>query len=129
MHEDNFSIKYTVLSILGNEGVATDNDFFLSKLSESSGYEAYYVMIYYEPFLQRMNDFYVIQKGVDELKKIALDEENFWMSYSAQTILTGLVTTYETNMETADEFTKKQYQLSIDYINKIIDEINAGADY
>ena len=129
MHEDNFSIKYTVLSILGNEGVATDNDFFLSKLSESSGYEAYYVMIYYEPFLQRMNDFYVIQKGVDELKKIALDEENFWMSYSAQTILTGLVTTYETNMETADEFTKKQYQLSIDYINKIIEEINAGADY
>ncbi len=123
--ENNYNLSYTVLNILGKDGDAIDNDFFIRRFQETSGFESYFVMINYEPFLKRMNDSYIIIKGVDELKEIAKDEENFWMSFTALGIISGLLPTYQEALanETNPQI-QKSLQASIDHINVVLTELN-----
>ena len=118
-NEDNYSLNYTVLNILGSNGDAIDNDYFLQKFEEASGYDSYFVMINYEPYLQRQTDSYIIIKGIDALKEIATDENNFWMSFTASGIISGLKGTYETALQNeTNPQIQKSLQAAIDHINK-----------
>ncbi|MFI5172975.1 MAG: M1 family aminopeptidase, partial [Chitinophagales bacterium] len=126
---DNYNLSYTVMNIIGHEGSAIDNDYFIHQFEESSGFESYFVMINYEPFLQRMNDSYIIIKGVDELKKIATDKENFWMSFTAMGIISGLIPIYEEALANeTDPQIKKSLQASIDHINEVLAELNSAVE-
>lgn len=126
---NNDNLEGTVMNIIGNEGDAVDNDYFISKFQTATGFDAYFVMLYYEPFLQRMTDSYVINKGVDELKKIAMDEGgNFWMSFTATSILTGLQATYQNALDAeTDPQIQRSLYAAIDYLNKAVEEINSAA--
>lgn len=127
--EDNFNISYAVMSILGESGDATDNGYFIDNFKTASGFDSYFIMLNYEPFLMRMTDSYVINPGVDELKKIAMENENFWMSFTASNILSGLPSAYEEALaaETNNQ-TRMSLQAAIDYVNKAIAEINASSE-
>ncbi len=127
---DNFNLSYSVQSILGLDGTSEDNAYFLDKFAGASGYDAYFVMVNYEPYLQRMTDPQVIIAGVDALKKIALDEDNFWMSFTANGIISGLVTTYQTALESeTNPQTKKDLQTAINYVNKTMEELGSGDNF
>jgi len=124
---DNFNISYSVMSILGGSGDAIDNAYFIEQFENASGYESYFTMLNYEPFLQRMTDSYVINAGVDQLKKIAADDENFWMSFTASNILSGLIPTYQTAMENeTNPQIKQSLQVSIDYITNVLKELGTS---
>jgi aminopeptidase N len=128
--EQNDNLAYSIMSILGDGGEAIDNDYFIAKFQESSGFESYYVMMNYEPFILRMTDSYVIKKGVDELKKIANDGNNFWMSFTAINILNSMATTYQETMDAAtDLLTKQSMQSALDYVNAALVEVNGGGEY
>lgn len=128
--ESNYNMEMSVMSILGESGDAIDNDYFIEKFRESSGFDAYFVMINYEPFVLRMTDSYVINKGVDELKKIAADLNNFWMAFTASGILSSMSTTYPQMLETeTDPQIRQSLQAAIDYVNKAMEELNSGSDY
>jgi len=127
--QDNFNVSYAVMTILGESGEATDNGYFIENFKTASGYDSYFIMLNYEPFLMRMTDSYVINPGVDELKKIATENENFWMSFTASNILTGLVPVYEAAAEAETNMQVKQSLLSaIDYVNKAIAEITSSSE-
>jgi aminopeptidase N len=127
--EDNFSVSYAVMGILGESGEAIDNGYFIEQFKNATGYDSYFTMLNYEPYLQRMTDSYIINAGADELKKIAEDDSNFWISFTANSILTGLVSTYQAKLETeTDPQIQKSLQASIDYITKIVQELGSGDD-
>lgn len=128
--ETNFNIEGSVMAILGESGDAIDNDYFMAKFKESTGFEDYFVMINYEPFLQRMTDSYVINQGIDALAEIANDEANFWMSFTAVNILNGLTSTYETAMNDAtDPQIKASLQAALDHLSAVISNMSSGSDY
>lgn len=128
--EQNDNLAYSIMSILGDGGESIDNDYFLAKFHEASGFESYYVMMNYEPFVLRLTDSYVIKKGVDELKKIANDGNNFWMSFTAINILNSMATTYQETLDaTTDLQTKESLQAAIDYVNAALTEVNGGGEY
>lgn len=126
----NDNLEMSVMGILGESGEAIDNDYFIEKFREASGFDAYFVMINYEPFVLRMNDAYVINKGVDELKKIAGDLDNFWMAFTASGILSSMSTAYAEMLDTeTDPQIRQSLQTAIDYVNKAMEELNTGSDY
>lgn len=122
---DNYHLNSTVSKIIGEQGDAKDNAYFVTRLANSEGYKGYYIMLNYEPFLKRMHDFTVIQQGVDALEKIAANKDNFWMSLSANGILGDLQYTYQQNVLNADANDKQQYQMALDYVSKVLDALNA----
>ncbi len=124
MNEENENIKYSVMNILAAEGSAKDNDYFIKKLEDASGFKSYYVMMFYEPYLERMNDFSIIQKGVDALKKVATDMENPWMAYTANSSLISMKSAYESDIQSADAQQKSTYQQAINYIDNVLNEIS-----
>ena len=126
---DNFSISYSVMSILGESGDAIDNDYFLNNFAKATGYDSYFTMLNYEPYLMRMTDSYIINSGVDALKKIASDDDNFWMSFSAMNILSGLIPQYQSALESStDPQIQKSLQASIDYITAVLKELNTSEE-
>ncbi len=127
---DNYNMDQTVMGILGESGDAIDNDYFIAKFKQASGFDAYFVMIYYEPFILRMTDSYVIKPGIDELKKIAADLDNFWMAFTASGVLSSMSTTYQQKLETEmDPQIRASLQASLDYLNKVMEELGSGSDY
>ena len=126
---DNFSISYAVMTILGESGDAIDNDYFLNNFAKATGYDSYFTMLNYEPYLMRMTDSYIINSGVDALKKIASDDDNFWMSFSAMNILSGLIPQYQSALESStDPQIQKSLQASIDYITAVLKELNTSEE-
>ncbi|MEZ5012755.1 MAG: M1 family metallopeptidase [Chitinophagales bacterium] len=124
---NNFNLNYTVMSILGNGGDAIDNAYFMQQFAKATGFEGYFVMLNYEPFLQRMTDSEIIIQGVDALKKYALDDANFWVSYTASGIIAGLVTTYQEALANeTDPQIKRSLQAALDHTQAVMDEISAG---
>lgn len=128
--EANDNLSYSIMGILSDGGEAIDNDYFLAKFKEASGFEVYYVLMYYEPFILRMTDSYIIKKGVDELKKIASDQSSFWMSFTAVNTLSSMATTYQDAINnTTDLQMKQSLQSALDYVNAALTEVNGGGDY
>ena len=77
----------------------------------------------------RMTDSYIINSGVDALKKIASDDDNFWMSFSAMNILSGLIPQYQSALESStDPQIQKSLQASIDYITAVLKELNTSEE-
>ncbi|MFN0275184.1 MAG: M1 family aminopeptidase [Chitinophagales bacterium] len=121
--EKNLSILISVWDILSRAGDAKDNDYFISQFRKFDGWQSYYVMIYYIYFLEQQTDSYVINKGVDEFKNIAIEDANEWTGMFASSYLESLKSYYEKSMDQQSPATQAQWKLSIDYINKTIESI------
>lgn len=127
---DNYNMDQIVMGILGENGDAIDNAYFIDKFKKASGFDAYFVMLYYESFILRQTDSYVIQPGVDELKKIAYDLDNFWMAFTASGLLSSMATTYQEKLQTeTDPQIQKSLQAALDYVNKAMEELGSSSDY
>jgi aminopeptidase N len=121
--EENLNLLISVWDILSRSGDAKDNDYFIQQFKKFDGWQSYYVMIYYLAFLERQTDSYIINKGVDEFKRIAIEDAEEWTGMFASSYLTSLKEYYTNNMNMQSPATQAQWQIVIDYITKAIESM------
>lgn len=121
--DKNLNLLISVWDILSRAGDAKDNDYYISQFNKYSGWQSYYVMIYYLTYLQKQTDSYIINKGVDEFKRIAIEDAEQWTGMFASSYLTSLKEYFTTNMSMQSEPTQKQWQYSVEYITNTINSL------
>lgn len=131
-NDRSINLLNTVWDIMSRAGDAKDNDYFIAQFDKYQDWKVYYVMIYYYTFLINQKDSAIINKGVDQFKKLATSQEQTWYTSFAGSYITSLRDYYQQNILTQDHATQDQWQNSIDYMDKIISELPSmdyGGDY
>ncbi len=123
-NEKNINVLAPVWGILAEEGNPIDNDYFLHMFDTYTSWEVYYLMVYYQLYLQNQTDISIIQKGVDQFKEIALDEDGGWFKFFAGSFLNGIYEYYAENMDYQDDTTKQAWQAGMTYIEETLSAIN-----
>ncbi|MBC8046974.1 MAG: HEAT repeat domain-containing protein, partial [Fimbriimonadaceae bacterium] len=131
LDEENITLMMSVWDIVSRAGDSKDNDYFLSLFDKYDDWKVYYVMIYYLTYLQNQEDSYIINKGVDEFKKMAIESAEDWYGMFASSYLTGLKEYYVSAMSAQSPATQTQWNIAINYIDKALSEIPSlyGGDY
>ncbi|MFN3939334.1 MAG: M1 family aminopeptidase [Chitinophagales bacterium] len=127
--EKSINILFAVWQIIAAEGDAKDSKVFETATTLFSGWERYYIMIYYSEFLKRMSDFEVIKKGADFFAGISADNYSGWLSFFSSSYLSGISEHYRTNMESADPVTQSVWTAAVEYIDAKLAEIQNSYDY
>ena len=86
---------FSVINILSTSGDAKDNDYFIQLFKKYPGWQTYYFLTYYEAFLKNMTDFYVIQKGIDQIKFSTMNGTEWWISFFGSGTLSDLKSYYD----------------------------------
>jgi aminopeptidase N len=121
--EKNINLAISVWDILSKAGDTKDNDYFLQQFNVYTGWQQYYVMIYYIHYLQQQEDSYIINKGIDQFKKIALEQHDLWTGMFAASYITNLKDYFTTEMINQSPSTQSQWKIALEYIDKALAEI------
>ena len=129
MMEKNLNIIIPVWEILALNGNPKDNDYFLYQFEKISGWQVYYLLVYYQEFLKHQSDLDIIQKGANQFKAVALDESGDWITFFANSFLSGLYEYYNESMSEQDADTQAAWKAGMEYIQETLREINMGWGY
>ncbi len=129
MNEIILNIIIPVWEILAINGNAKDNDYFLDQFNKINGWQVYYLLVYYQEFMKHQTDLAIIQKGADQFKAVALDESGDWITFFANSFLSGLYEYYNESMSQQDADTQAAWTAGMAYIQKTLREINMGWGY
>lgn len=128
MFEKNINIRIAVWEILSTEGNPKDNDYFLEMFRQYTGWESYYLMIYYQEFLKHQTDLDIIRKGADQFRKIgenASSAEN-WIAFFANSFLGGLYEYYNEMMDQQAPDVQETWQAAMEYIQEQLNNMSMG---
>lgn len=128
-NEKSINILFAVWQVIADKGDAKDSKVFETAAELFSGWERYYIMIYYSEYLKRMSDLEVIKKGADFFAGISADDNSGWLSFFSTSYLSGISEHYSNNMETADAATQSVWTAAIEYIDALLAEITDSYDY
>jgi aminopeptidase N len=123
-NENNINLLVSVWSILAEEGNPKDNDYFLEMFKKYTTWETYYIMIYYQQFLQQQSDISILKKGVDQFKAIALDDSGNWVSFFAGSFLNGIYEYFSQEINNQDAATQTAWTTAMEYIVATQQEID-----
>lgn len=131
-NENNINLLVSVWSILAEEGNAKDNDYFLAMFEKYTTWETYYLMIYYQQFLQQQTDISILKNGIDQFKAIALDDSGNWVSFFAGSFLNGIYEYFTQEINNQDDATQAAWTTAMEYIvatQQEIDNSYSGEEY
>jgi aminopeptidase N len=127
MFEKNLNIRIAVWEILSTEGNPKDNDYFLEMFRQYTGWESYYLMIYYQEFLKHQTDLYIIQKGADQFRKIGENASaDNWIAFFANSFLGGLYEYYNEMMDQQAPDVQETWQAAMEYIQEQLNAMSMG---
>ena len=128
-NEKNINVLFFVWQIISEKGDAKDSFIFESAAKTFSGWERYYIMIYYSEYLKRMSDLEVIQKGADFFADISIDDTSGWLSFFSTSYLSGIRDYYSDNEQSQDANTQMVWNKAIEYIDGLLARISDNSDY
>lgn len=110
-HEENNLIINVIAKIYSEQAAADKQSFFADKLSNPSMFDRYSLIDYYRDFLNR-NGEPIVEEGLPILKKIAIDDTEWWVRLNATQAITGIRTIYFERKKMLEE-TAKNNEASI----------------
>lgn len=128
-NEKNINVLYFVWQIMSEKGDAKDSYIFENAANTFSGWQRYYIMIFYSDYLKRMNDLEIIKKGADFFADISNDDNAGWLTFFSTSYLSGINDYYKSELESQDASTQKAWSAAITYIDELISAIGSSYDY
>ncbi len=99
--EENSDVLYAVCAIYAEHGGKEENEFFINTINEAEGYRSYGVASMYGKYLKKQDN-KIVESGLASLKKIAIEEEIWWVRMIGITSLMDLQDMYKNRIHVAE---------------------------
>ena len=123
--ETNSDIVSVVTGIYSEMGGPEQNEFFMDKITNGTGWQQYLTLIAYGDFLARMTDQSIIDKGVERVGEIGLEDgAQWWITMSVSSVLRDVQGMYEDRKsEMGEGADTSSLDERIEGIQKVLDEM------